>query len=528
MADLKDVTQELAASNTQNMMGHEQTQLAIQNVAYKFDKFFAFMKGKALDDLQNRGKSSAVALSPSGATAVADGNMSLPPLGGLGMATAALAAIGASLAGLDDVFKAMRLAQITKSISNSIKSLSKSAGGLLDSLKAFGTKVGDFGKSLSKIIVFPQATKDLIQKGIDDIRLRFMLFFDDVKLKINTNIIDPISDAFKSLGKAIFTTIPEDFNKVLTRVKEVIRPVTNFFTRTSDGLKGIAAYLPTVNLDAVKGVIGSAEEGTGLVGFFSKILSFAKPLLKPIEFAMKTVLRPFFQIMLTIVDFITGFYEGFKSEDGSFFDKLVAGIEGGIKGVIKGFTDAIDMIFVDLPAWFLKKLGFTGIAEKLSDFSLSALVDPAWESVKNFFKNMFEDPGSTFMGLLQGYADIMKKFYGFILRRILPDPTEDYSFYDPRRYVSAVIPDSVYRYADINPDTGARISAAQTDRSITGPVIREGQAVLTEQQRAAFAGTNVVGQIGDIDASVSSTTPMMLGQPQPTNVRNDFANSPYG
>ena len=53
-------------------------------------------------------------------------------------------------------------------------------------------------------------------------------------------------------------------------------------------------------------------------------------------------MRPFTQILLTIIDFVVGFYEGFTSEEGSMMDKVTAGIEGGLLGVVKGITEAID------------------------------------------------------------------------------------------------------------------------------------------------------------------------------------------
>ena len=122
------------------------------------------------------------------------------------------------------------------------------------------------------------------------------------------------------------------------------------------------------------------------MGFLNKIFKFMKPLLKPFGYVMSVVMAPITRIFLGIIDFVTGFYKGFtKDGEATFAKKLTNGIEGGVLGFIKGFTDAIDFILFGLPAWIAGKLGFDGVAECLKEFSLTALVDPAWEAIKDFF-----------------------------------------------------------------------------------------------------------------------------------------------
>ena len=63
-------------------------------------------------------------------------------------------------------------------------------------------------------------------------------------------------------------------------------------------------------------------------------------------------------------------------------DKILAGIEGGFVGVIKGITEAFDLLFITIPAWLLEKFGMQNAAEILRGFSLTALVDPIWAGIK--------------------------------------------------------------------------------------------------------------------------------------------------
>jgi len=139
-------------------------------------------------------------------------------------------------------------------------------------------------------------------------------------------------------------------------------------------------------VEKVKNIIGftaeGAEGGKGLLGFFGRIFKLLDPVLAPLKFVLKTALRPFTQIILTVVDFVKGFYDGFTGEEGTMSDKILAGIEGGFIGVIKGITEAFDLLFVTIPAWLLEKFGMQNAAEVLRGFSLTALVDPIWAGIK--------------------------------------------------------------------------------------------------------------------------------------------------
>lgn len=139
-------------------------------------------------------------------------------------------------------------------------------------------------------------------------------------------------------------------------------------------------------VEKVKNIIGftaeGAEGGKGLLGFFGRVFKLLDPVLAPLKFVLKTALRPFTQIILTVVDFVKGFYDGFTGEEGTMSDKILAGIEGGFVGVIKGITEAFDLLFVTIPAWLLEKFGMQNAAEVLRGFSLTALVDPVWAGIK--------------------------------------------------------------------------------------------------------------------------------------------------
>ena len=378
--------------------------------------------------------------------------------------------------------------QIAESTLNSIEGIKTSTNAFFD-----GIKTG----VVTKLTVAVEPTL----LAIDNIKTSVNGFFDGIK----TGAMSKLTPAIETVGTKIddfkgrvtgfldgantrVTTAFADASDTLgTKANKVKSSVQGFF----DGIPRLKVTMPEgigAIGDSIKGVFGSLDEGTGVLGFLGKVAGFLKPLLTPFEFVLKTVMRPITQIFLSLIDFVVGFYEGFTGEDGSFGDKLKSGIEGGIKGIIKGFTEAIDMIFIDLPAWLLEKLGFEGIAEKLREFSLTAVVDPVWEAVKNFFKNMFNDPSGTMMSIARGAGDMAENFIKTILRMILPDPGSDRAWYDPRGLVAKAIPDSVYTYAGMNPQTGAILPNVAAELAAQRSAVVQQQAVdrmATEDRMAA-------------------------------------------
>jgi hypothetical protein len=339
---------------------------------------------------------------------------------------------------------------------------------------------------------------------LDSIKTSVNGFFDGIK----TGAMTKLTPAIETIGTKIdnfkgsvtgfldsantktttaFAGAAEKFDSKATSVKTSVQ---KFF----DGIPRLKITMPEgigAIGDSIKAVFGNMDEGTGVLGFLGKVAGFLKPLLVPFEFVLKTVMRPITQIFLSLIDFVVGFYEGFTGEDGGFGDKLKAGIEGGIKGIIKGFTEAIDMIFIDLPAWLLEKLGFKGIADKLREFSLTAVVDPVWEAVKNFFKNMFNDPSGTMMSIARGAGNMAENFVKTILRMILPDPGADRAWYDPRGLVAKAIPDSVYEYAGMNPQTGAILPNVAAELAAQRSAVVQQQAADDKAESARMAAANI-------------------------------------
>ncbi len=433
MATLDDVTKKLKENNTENQLGHEGTRIEISKIGSRFDKFFGILESNRLKDLENqREAKKKIAAPPVKSGAGAAGGLGL--LGGLASLsgiTAIVSGIAASMTGLDDAFKALRVGQIAKTLLATGKAFNMRALSFIDSIKDFGRGLKTFGTNFKNLLIIPDETKAAFKNIPKNFKLGL---FKALGLGVDGKPVVTTSEGVKSFSstiKGIRTSI-SNFLKPVTdifsategesKISKAIKPITDFFDGLSTKFTSIAKFFPSINFEALKGLFGSAEKGTGILGFFGKIFSFLDPLLKPFKYIIGLALRPIFQIVLSVIDFFVGFYEGFTKDKGDLLEKLKSGFEGGIKGVIKGFTDAIDLLFFKIPAFFAEKLGFEEASKKLKEFSLTALVDPAWESVKNFFKEAFTNPTSTINKLTSGVGNMAENFIKSILQLVLPDP----------------------------------------------------------------------------------------------------------
>lgn len=557
MAELRDVTQKLAENNAQNMIGHQYTANEIAKLNDRFDKFFRFLKEQQPDKLEDRREaksSTAAATSASSRRGGGSGSSGLfpgllLPMGGiLGGLTTGLAALGASLTGLDDVLRGLKIADVTLSVGRGITRFGKGVVSVIDEIVKTVVMLGDFVKNLGRAVVIPDETKALIKSLPERLKTGILTLFDDSELlKSFRTALSNFKIGFDRVGTKATGIVDdilkvEDFSGISAKLGAMIGSVKNvfvgadgaggingFFTMISDTFKDVVKFFPRIDFSAITAAFGSFEGGTGLLGFFGKIFNFLDPLLTPIKKILGFALRPMFQLFLSVFDFLYGFYEGFKESQGDLITRLGAGLEGGIKGVIKGFTAAIDLILVEFPAWILKNLGFDSLSENLKKYKLTDLVDPIYDAIKFFFTNIFTNPGKA----LQPVADMLKgiplDFMKTILQAVLPAP-DAFKFTIPSNRVTDAIglgglganlnpfPDDLYRFAGINPETGERIITGGAG-GMTAAQLQDYAASMS-QYRPATAGNVVVGDTNQVSVSSESVIAPLSSSTDGSNTAN--------
>ena len=279
----------------------------------------------------------------------------------------------ASLTGLDAALKALKL----PSVVTNIKSFLKGFKNVFDALPKVKIEMPDIPK-----LRFLTAAGDAITEFIDyKIKLPALRFMDGAG-----KAIDAAKDFIDYKIKLPAIQYKDAISgKIIGAVQDINMPKLPKITVEFPKMQSIQTFT-----EGVMNIIGNFPDGgtgvagKGILGVIGSIFNILKPALKPLEFIMKTALRPFTQIVLTVIDFVQGFYEGFNSgEDGDTFgQKLLAGVEGGVIGVIKGITEAFDLLFFTVPAWLLEKFGMDNMAEILRGFSFTDLVDPLWAGIK--------------------------------------------------------------------------------------------------------------------------------------------------
>ena len=413
MANLQNVIDQLSM----NKLAQDETTEKVGGLNTRVSALITSMKLNNMDMLEALREKSTPS-SPAGPAAAAQGGGGggggmgfLGGIGALGALGTTLLAIGASITGFDDDLRALKigdtLIRIGKAIARAVNAVMDFGRGVVNIFAKLGPAVTEISR--------------IFREGFAKIPESVFEFFNKVK-------------------GSILTTIPESIARVQGRVTEFFKPLTDFFGRVSEFMKPIFSGVGTT-FETFGKVFGS------ILDFFKSALAFIDPVLGPLKTVLKTALRPFFQIILTVIDFVMGFFKGFTGTDGSFMEKLTAGIEGGIKGVIRGITEALDLIFIELPAWIMGKLGFDGLAEKIKEFNITQFVDPIFEAIKKFFKDMFAGELSLPSIDLGGMGDMAGELIKSILRKVLPDPNGDFSLLDPRYYAKAAIPNSIYEYA---------------------------------------------------------------------------------
>lgn len=421
---------------------------------------------------------------------------SLLPLLGLGGLASIVVGIVASITDLDAAIKAVKLPATFRGIANTFDAIGDFFGkikaiklpelpkiNLIDIEgkpysveKQFGLKIPSFADIIEDIKVRSYVTFDDFRKStiakFDEFKLGFVKRIDDIIdsiVKPIENLLEPLTTKFDAFKTSFVSKVDAIFGKIVKPITDLTDTITDWAgpkaLAIKDAVLGFFDKLPRIDSiefpkwakelpQKIASLFGNADEGTGILGFFSKTFSFLEPVLKPIKMIVGTIMRPFTQFILTFIDFVTGFYEGFNAEDGTFKDKLLAGIEGGVKGVIKGFTEALDLIFFQIPAWIAEKLGFKKLSESLSELSITELVDPVWDAIKTFFKRLFDDPATLAVDMGTSIMSGIEDFLKSVLRSVLPVADSNEDWFSIKNLVSKAIPDSVYEYAGIDPKTG--------------------------------------------------------------------------
>ena len=184
-------------------------------------------------------------------------------------------------------------------------------------------------------------------------------------------------------------------------------------------------------------------------------------------------------IVISAFDLITGFVDGFKESEGdSIVTKFIDGVGGGLSKMIGNLIGIPLDLLKSGVSWIMGALGFEKAEKVLDSFSFADLIMDIVKAPFNMVSKAIDYIVGVFTGennpiedLLSGVANVAEAAKGLlkgILRSILPSPkNEDGGVMGwIKSQVSKVIPDKVYEFAGLDPETGERLLPKASEESL--------------------------------------------------------------
>jgi hypothetical protein len=406
------------------------------------------------------------------------------------------------------------------------------AGGILKSLSGLlagaiggivvGAIKGEFKllQGFFKLIIPEAFTSKLAQVG-DDLVKSFKGFALGATMKLEL-----VLDGLKTTAGGLFDKFKA--SAIGEFISGKLEGIKTWAGSLVDGIKGMFSWIPSGTGSGIMSKI--SETLQPIKNFFSTIgdgIGKVLDLVKPIATVVEKLFVPLAAIM-TVFDVISGAIEGYDKEG------FIGGVKGAITGLFEGLVGGLADLIKDGVSWLLDLMGFDQFSEKLDSFSFTEefgkLIDSLFDNVGNLFtsaKDKIIEAGSSIGSTMSDMGAKINEYLKKILRSVLPDPTADYDFDDPKFYLRKIIPDAIYEYAGINPETGEEIiSAAGGDAlagNTQGTLGGMSAGVINEAGGSANAQPIIVNQIAAGSGGGSGTTNVSAPS-QTTIVQQSYLN----
>lgn len=258
---------------------------------------------------------------------------------------------------------------------------------------------GEGGKGKSKTGFFASN----FQKGMD--RKPFE--------KVTSGITDFIADAIQTAGAIV---------SVGGLLPVAIAGIGKVFGVMGKAIMGVGklvlSSLKFLGTGLLKGI---SLIGKGLkllrVGMVALMTGVRTAVMSAVSAIMPAIaaLAPFIAIgaliaagVTALVMGINSFIEDFNAQEGSVFDKILAGLLGFVDGFMKILTIPLDWI-INLTAKVLEFFGFDGAAKVLEEFSLTDMVDSMTDGILEFLLKIKDG----IVGFASDAWNGIKSFFGF-------------------------------------------------------------------------------------------------------------------
>jgi len=241
----------------------------------------------------------------------------------------------------------LSIKKIKTSFKSATSQVDNVANSMDDAAKSMTTTADDVVKTRQPSLL--RRFRTFVSRPFTRIGTIFTVAFKPVRAAI-----DLFADTFKGIAR----TISGAFRSVAFNIGRIASPL-NKLRKTIFGIVGPVTKLPIIST---------------VTTFFSKAGGFLKTLGK--------LFLPL-TILIALFDTVKGFYSGFFGTDleegeeppEGFLNKLMAGIEGGVAGLVNSLVGIPLDFLKGAVGWVLGKMGFTGAEEALASFSFKELLD---------------------------------------------------------------------------------------------------------------------------------------------------------
>ena len=270
--------------------------------------------------------------------------------------------------------------------------------------KAMAGKVKDF--AVEKVAGIKKAAGnllDILMKGLGLLALWGLFKW------IQTWDIESLIEGAKKVGEAIlgisdfiFTLATRigawmGFEKIAKLFTGKEGPLTQKVTKWMTKLTGKGSFFAK---------IGDLFAKIG--GLFGKIPGIGK-ILKFVKGALKFLGKIFVPVtvVMALWEAVSGFMTGFQETEGNFFQKMMGGIGGALKGLLDFFVFGIAEMVQDAIVWLLELFGFDSAAMAVGDFNLVGRIKDAVFKAIDFVTELFSFRDTSLSGIFKSLVDIL-------------------------------------------------------------------------------------------------------------------------
>ena len=219
------------------------------------------------------------------------------------------------------------------------------------------------------------------------------------------------------------------------------------------------------------------------------------------------------QIIMSIWDTVSGALDGWEKTEGTFFDKLIGAVKGGLTGLLNGLVGGLLDLLKGALSWVLEFFGAKDAAAWLDSFSftdiITQVIDKAIDAIVGFFKDVASFPLTlvdSFKALMDGkmdWGDFFKTVLGGLVKAVLA----------PVNALGKIVGFDITKKAlDLLglPDSGSSVTGQTGETGVASKALQntttENTAVNAEKDAKAASAVAAAGMASSSNQTINNTT----------------------